>query len=471
MKEKPPGPTIADEAKSTLRLAGPMVLANIAPNLMSAIALASLGQVDGTVLGSGALMFGLFTLCITVAGGLDAATMAFASNALGARVGATSRLLSLIRHAVVASLTFSIVLVVLLQWTETFFLELGQDPLVAGLAGEHMKLLCVALVPFGLAQALRSALNARDKVGQIVFVSLAAIAVQLGLCFVAINIPPDRLSPLSGVSLATLASSLVLLAGMAWLFLVDGILGRLNVVSRRWRFDLSEHARFWRVGGPVVVTLCFEAGLFYAALLLIGRFSVTQLAAHSIAVQVVAMFFKIPFAIGQASTIRIARAMGRATVGPAVRAGWVGFGLAMASATVTSTIMLTQPFWLASLFLNIASPGASDILAEAGILLMCAGMFQFSDAAQAVGAGMLRGLRDVTVPMVMAGAGYWAVGLPSGVAIAKLWNLEALGVWLGLTAGLTTVAIGMIWRWSVLTRRLRRTGVIVTTRSAISLQH
>src|SRR5690606_12938470 len=117
--------------QATLRLAGPMVLANIAPNLMSAIALASLGQVDGTFLGAGALMFGLFTLCITVAGGLDAATMAFASNALGARVRAMSRLLSLIRHAVVASLTFSIALVVLLQWTETFFLVLGQDPLVS----------------------------------------------------------------------------------------------------------------------------------------------------------------------------------------------------------------------------------------------------------------------------------------------------------------------------------------------------
>jgi Na+-driven multidrug efflux pump len=465
------GPTIAHEAKATLGLAAPMMLANIAPNLMSAIALASLGQVDGTVLGAGALMFGLFTLCITVAGGLDAATMAFASNAIGARIGAMSRLLSLVRHAVVASSTFSFALVVLLQWTEAFFLALGQDPLVAELAGEHMKLLCVALIPFGLAQVLRSALNARDKVGQIVVVSLAAMAVQLVLCLMAISIPPDRLSPLLGVSLATMASSLVLLAGMAWLFMVDGMLGRLNIVSRRWRFDLIEHARFWRVGGPVVVTLCFEAGLFYAALLLIGRFSVSQLAAHSIAVQVVAMSFKIPFAIGQASTIRIARAMGRATVGHAVRAGWVGFGLAMASATVTSTIMLTQPFWLASLFLNTARPGASEILAEAGILLMCAGVFQFSDAAQAVGAGMLRGLRDVTVPMLMAGAGYWAVGLPSGIAIAYLWNLEALGIWLGLTAGLTTVAIGMIWRWTVLTRRLERTGIVAAARSAISPQH
>ena len=74
-------------------------------------------------------------------------------------------------------------------------------------------------------------------------------------------------------------------------------------------------------------------------------------------------------------------------------------------------------------------------------------MRQIVDGAQAVAGGMLRGLRDTTVPMIYALFGYWGVGLPLGVLLAFWAGLEGRGIWIGLSAGLAVVAVLLLVRW------------------------
>ena len=79
--------------------------------------------------------------------------------------------------------------------------------------------------------------------------------------------------------------------------------------------------------------------------------------------------------------------------------------------------------------------------------LVWAGIFQIVDGAQAVGSGMLRGLGDTRVPMWLAGLGYWGVGLPVGVVLAFWVGLNGIGIWIGLSLGLASVAVLMTVRW------------------------
>ena len=81
-----------------------------------------------------------------------------------------------------------------------------------------------------------------------------------------------------------------------------------------------------------------------------------------------------------------------------------------------------------------------------------AGLFQLSDGVQAVAAGALRGLKDTAVPMLLAGFGYWVVGLPLGLLLAFPLGYGAVGVWIGLAAGLFLVAGLITWRWIRLSR-------------------
>jgi MATE family multidrug resistance protein len=60
---------------------------------------------------------------------------------------------------------------------------------------------------------------------------------------------------------------------------------------------------------------------------------------------------------------------------------------------------------------------------------------------QTVAAGALRGYEDTTVPMLLAGLGYWGIGFAGGWALAFPLQLGPIGLWWGFVIGLATVAL------------------------------
>jgi MATE family multidrug resistance protein len=78
---------------------------------------------------------------------------------------------------------------------------------------------------------------------------------------------------------------------------------------------------------------------------------------------------------------------------------------------------------------------------------MIAGLFQLVDGLQVVVLGLLRGVQDTTVPMVMAAFSYWGVGLPASYLLAFHWGLGGVGIWLGLVLGLLVAALLLMWRF------------------------
>ena len=80
------------------------------------------------------------------------------------------------------------------------------------------------------------------------------------------------------------------------------------------------------------------------------------------------------------------------------------------------------------------------------------GVFQLSDGTQSTTAGALRGAGDTRFPLLANLVGHYLVGLPIALALGFGCDLGATGLWWGLSAGLTAVAIGLLARFLVLTR-------------------
>ena len=80
--------------------------------------------------------------------------------------------------------------------------------------------------------------------------------------------------------------------------------------------------------------------------------------------------------------------------------------------------------------------------------LYVAAIFQLFDGAQAVGAGALRGLKDMRVPMIYALFGYWGPGLGTCLWLGFHTPLGGLGIWIGFLTGLAAVAGLMLMRWA-----------------------
>ncbi len=83
----------------------------------------------------------------------------------------------------------------------------------------------------------------------------------------------------------------------------------------------------------------------------------------------------------------------------------------------------------------------------AATLLLFAGLFQISDSTQAIGAGLLRGIKDVKTPTILIGVAYWAIGIPVGYALAFPAGMGPSGMWTGLILGLTFASLFLFRRF------------------------
>jgi MATE family multidrug resistance protein len=115
--------------------------------------------------------------------------------------------------------------------------------------------------------------------------------------------------------------------------------------------------------------------------------------------------------------------------------------------SMAAILMLTFPHLLIGVFIDIGDPVNATVVGLAVAFLAFAALFQVFDGAQAVGAGMLRGLHDTAVPMIFAAVGYWAIGLPLGLLLAFRAGLAGNGIWIGLSVGLAVVAALLVIRW------------------------
>lgn len=155
----------------------------------------------------------------------------------------------------------------------------------------------------------------------------------------------------------------------------------------------------------------------------------------------------IPLGLAQAVTVRVGLAIGAGDLDGVRRAGWTAFALGVGFMALWALVLIAMPRSLLGAFLDSSDPESAAVIEIAVVFLAFAALFQVADGAQAVGAGMLRGLGDTRVPMIYAAFGYWAIGGTLGVVLAFGTRLEANGIWIGLSASLTVVAALMIMRW------------------------
>jgi multidrug resistance protein, MATE family len=110
-------------------------------------------------------------------------------------------------------------------------------------------------------------------------------------------------------------------------------------------------------------------------------------------------------------------------------------------------LFMVVPHLLASAFLNEQTPDAAAVLAYAGPLVGIAGIFQLVDGMQAIASGLLRGLKDARVPMIMALVSYWPIGFLLAWLLAFPLGIGGIGIWVGFVVGLASAAVMLCLRF------------------------
>jgi MATE family multidrug resistance protein len=333
---------------------------------------------------------------------------------------------------------------------------LGQDERLAAGAATMVRPMMFGMLPLFFYQILRIFITSLGRPGWSLGVAAVAVIsnalINYGLIFGHYGLP--RMG-LAGAGLGSSISNLVLAAGLAAVVSLDRRFKRYRLFACPWRLEWPRFRAIWRLGLPIGAVFAMETTCFNAAVMLMGLIGEAELAAHAIAIQITNLCFQLPSALGQTATVRVGRANGRRDAIGVRRAGWsallvtTGFMICVAS----GILLARQP--LAGLFLGNSGSGG-HVLELATKFLLIAALFQVADGAQAVVAGMLRGIHDVNVPMAIAAAGYWVIGIGTAILLAFPLGWGGQGIWIGLAAGLAATAFCLVARWTIRTKGLDR---------------
>lgn len=436
-----------EELAALLRLAAPLVGANLLQMGVYAIDVVFVARLGTTEFAAATLGVHLFSIAMWALIGLTGAAAPLIAAELGARKHSVREVRRSFRMALWLSLIAGAPFMLLFAHGETMLLAAGQDPAVARRADTFLDILLWSIVPAVAASVMRNAAAALGRPGYALGVNALALGVAALanwlLVFGNAGLPALGLE---GSALASLITSLAMLGAYTLILLLDPRLRRYRLFGRWWRSEWTRFRELVRIGLPIAFTLTFEGALFGGASILMGLIGVTEVAAHAVALNIAAVAFQVPFGVAQAATIRVGMAYGAADRLWIARAGWAALGVGVGFMALTAAAIYVAPSLFVSAYLD-PTPANARAAALAVQFLMVAAMFQLFDGGQAVAAGVLRGLQDTRVPMIIAGLGYWGAGFGAAILLGFQLGWGGLGVWIGLAVGLFVVAGALLWRW------------------------
>lgn len=333
------------------------------------------------------------------------------------------------------SVGYAVLVMPALLWATPVLRALGQTPEVAERAGDYLWIAGWGMFPALLVMVLKSYLAALERTRIVLLIMLLAAAVNAvadyALIFGAWGAPAMGLRGAALASIVTQAVSLVAVIAYAVRALPEH-----DLFVRLWRPDGEMLARVFRLGVPIGLTSLSETSLFTASAMMMGWLGTVPLAAHGIAVQLASTTFMVHLGLSNAATVRAGNAFGRRDQAHMARGALVVTGMSLAMSAVTIGLFLSMPETLLSLFMDPDNPERPAIL-EIGVgLLSVAALFQLVDGAQVVALGLLRGVQDTTVPMLIAALAYWVIGIPASYILGFTAGIGGIGIWLGLVLGL-----------------------------------
>jgi putative MATE family efflux protein len=445
-----PAPANArEELRALVRLAGPLVGANLLQMAVSAVDVIFVGRLGKVELAAATLGVFLFNLLMYAGIGLTSAAAPLIAAELGQRRHAVREVRRSFRMALWVGAAMAAVFVLILAHGETVLRLAHQDAEVARRAGRFLDILLVAIVPGIAAGVMRTAAAALGRPGWAFVVT--ALALGLGILgnwvFVFGHLGAPALG-LEGSALASVISLTAMALAYAAILAFDPKLRRYRLWGRWWVAEWSRFGEIVRLGVPIMLTWLFEGALFGGAALLMGLIGVTEVAAHAVALNIAAVAFQVPFGVAQAATIRVGMAYGARDRAWIARAGRMALAVGIGFMGVSAVAMWTIPRVFVSFYLDVRAPGNAVLVGLAVRYLAVAAVFQLVDGAQAVAAGVLRGVQDTRVPMLVALFGYWVVGFGVAAVLGFRTPLAGVGIWMGLAVGLLVVSVLLLWRWS-----------------------
>ena len=352
---------------------------------------------------------------------------------------------SLFQNGMLFTVLLGVFTLVLLGGCIPFLHCFGQDPEVVEAAKPYYILIVISIVPFLFFTFFKQFLEGlgNTSVAMVITIVMNGLNIFLNWLFIYGNLGCPELGA-TGAGIGSLVARI----GMPISFVVVMYFRRdwkAYLSSIRFgRFRASVIRELTKIGFPIGVQTLMETIAFTAAFIFIGWISKEALAAHQIANQICDMTFMVILGIGSATTIRVSHQLGANNLEGVRMASNASIHLVLLINAIGAALMIGFRHQIPLLFTH-----DQEVIAIASQLVVLAGVLQLADGLQVVAASMLRGITDVKVPMIIAIVSYTIVCISTGLFLAFLMGMGAVGIWIGFVVGLSLAAVCLHTRFRI----------------------
>lgn len=424
--------SIRSQSYKTWKLSAPIILGELTQMALGIIDNVMVGDISYKHLAAAALVISVMNIPFVLGLGITMSVSQMVSTAHGRRDG--FQVSHYFYNGLWVCSVASIFIALILYGGSGIVHHLKQDPEVAVLAEPYLQIMAISTIPMIMFMAAKQFTDGLELTRTAMILSLLALPLNIALNWILIygNLGFPRME-LVGAGWGTLITrTLILIALLAIIFTHPLFYRYIAVRKEQWKLKKQSIKQLLSIGIPSSLQAGMESGAFAVTGIIIGTISAVEQAAHQIALSCAAFTFMVAFGLSQGGAIRIGNAWGRnnwkdiSIIGKSTLISGLLYGIFCALFFVTVRNVLPLAFNKEAAVVSVAS-----------VLMLYAAIFQISDSTQAVGVGLLRGIKDVKIPTLYVAIAYWVVGIPVGCLFAFVFKMGAAGMWIGFVSGLT----------------------------------
>ena len=427
--------------KRNLKVAGPIVLSQVGVALTQLVDTFMVGKLGTTELAAVSLASSIALMgFLFVNGLLMGATPIVGQLFATADIDVDEKRMQMgkiFQNQILLSVVSSVLMLGLLYVVRLFLYNMGQDVAVVDCAIPYYVILIISILPNTLFMAGKQLLEGLGNTS--VAMAITIVANIVNIVFNYFLIYGNCGFPQMGVIGAGLATFIARVVMAVALFIMIYMRHEWRQYCKEFRiglFDWRCVVGILRVGFPIAVHILVEMSAFSLSGIMMGWLGAAALASHQIAAQTGNVLFMVVLGISAATTIRVSHQYGAKDYVAMRMAANASIHLCLFANMVMGILLVIFRKNVVMLFSS-----DPEVIRLGSQVLIMAGIFQLSDGMQAVGAGILRGLKDVKVTMYVAFLSYLVINLPLGYIMAFVVGLGAPGVWMGFIGGLSVAAI------------------------------
>lgn len=355
--------------------------------------------------------------------------------------------------------TVGVLLFAIIYFSKPLLAHMGQPVEVVDLAKPFLDIVALSMIPVVMYQAYKQFSDGKSKTKNAMYATVIANITNVVcnyLLIYGIWIFPEM--GMLGAAYGTLISRVVMIIYMHFALRRQNDFKPFLLGLKFKELEKGMLRQISRLGIPSGMMMFFEVALFVGAVWLSGMIGTVAQAANQIALSMSSMTFMFASGLSVAAMIRVGNQKGLKDFKQLKIVARSILLMAVMIYTCFALMFVLLHKYIPMLFLDnqdaVNMAMNQEVIKVAGHLLLVGAVFQISDCIQVVTLGALRGLQDVNIPMGMTFVSYWIIGFPISAYLGLYTDLGAVGVWIGLLAGLTVASILLYSRFHVMSNRL-----------------